>query len=71
MFRTCARGCTDWVMTWAMAAPNGFMTGGTSTVVQLLQALVPVVRTVHATVPARQDVPPGVYGDSIVATIAF
>jgi spore coat protein U-like protein len=37
----------------------------------VLQALVPVVRTVHARVPARQDVPPGLYGDSVVATIAF
>ena len=58
---TDATGSTVW--------GNG--TGGTSTVGQLLQALVPVVRTVHARVPARQDVPPGVYGDSVVATIAF
>jgi spore coat protein U-like protein len=58
---TDASGSTVW----------GDGTGGTSTAVQVLQALVPVVRTVHARVPARQDVPPGIYGDSVVATIAF
>ncbi len=45
--------------------------GATSTVFHLLQALTPVVTTVHARVPAGQDVRPGAYSDTVVATFSF
>jgi spore coat protein U-like protein len=45
--------------------------GSTATVTILLQALVPVNRTVHARVFAAQDIPAGLYSDSVIVSFVF
>jgi spore coat protein U-like protein len=46
-------------------------TGGTQTYTALAAVLLPVTVTVHAQLPAGQNVAAGSYSDSVVATIIF